>query len=541
MRLDLSNMPDVSATLDDSQRRIVEEHVRDELRRMREDPLRYGVPPHVGQEEMHCAEGQHTLLISANRWGKSWALMREALWRATHTHPYRRLRPHNVIWLGFPDFPFYLKVTKRIFDAWCPKKYLLQFHESEKWAKFRRSDGGECTIFFLSYDSGREKWQGGAVDFVGLDEEHPEDIYNEATARLIDTRGHMLQTLTPVSGMGWIYDRVYLPALRKEKPIQLVQGALAEYDDSKPLGVGEILVPHLDYDQVMRFANEIPDEDERAIRIFGQFRARSGLVYKQYRQDIHRVPAFEIPRHWYVWGAVDPGYHGFAVTVYAQSPAGRVYVIAEFYSQEEVTSKRFAAVQALYESIWPPEEGTDPGTIVFFVDTEDPQLVLEMNTQAAKEEVSLAFASLDQGLKAVKAGLLRVQQMLQPKKTLRTPAEVDRPRAGDGEPVLYFFDTLASTWRDGETAHTNTSRLLWELSRYLWKKPKQQGQTQTDEPDKNSAGGAHMLDTLRYGVMARMGAPEPLKEEKYAAAGEDAWVWEHLDELEAEMLAEDAA
>lgn len=538
--LDLSSIPDVTQELGSSELLLLRDHLHDEIRRAERNPLRWGIPPHEGQEELHCSEADHVLLIAANRWGKSWALLREALWRATGTHPYKRLRPHEVIWVGFPDFPFYTKVTKRIFDYWCPPEYLLDFNQSEKWAKFRREDGGECTMFFLSYESGREKWQGGAVDCVLLDEEHPEEIYSEALARLINRRGTMIQGLTPVSGMGWIYDRIYLPAKQgRKKNVHVIEGALAEYDETRPYGIGRIRVPHLDYQQVRRFAEEIPDEDERAIRIFGQFRARSGTVYKQFDDSVHVIEPFEIPPHWEIWGAADPGYHGFSVLLFAQCPQGRIYVAREVFSQQESIEARFEAIEAAYESMRPaPSAGAEP--MVIFVDTEDPQAVLEYNLAASEAGKPIAFASLDQGLKARLAGITRVQRQLQQREGREKPQEVLRAPAEQGEPLLYFFADLGEdlAWREGENAHKGESRVLWEIGRYLWKKPKRGSTVQPDDADEDSAGGAHALAALRYGIMARMGPPEEKEERPAGVSAGAQWVWDHMREMEEEVLAE---
>src|SRR5690606_5009049 len=115
-----------------------------------------------------------------------------------------------------------------------------------------------------------------------------------------------------------------------------------------------ILVPHLSRAQVLRFAESIPDEDERAIRVFGEYRARSGAVYKMFRRDCHVVPAFQVPSHWEVWGGVDPGYHGFAVIVLALSPENRTFVVGEIFSAEEATYVRGEKVWQLYRKLLVP-------------------------------------------------------------------------------------------------------------------------------------------------------------------------------------------
>lgn len=543
-------LPDVGAELVGYARAILERHLADELRRLRDDPMTYGPPPHEGQERLHISTRRHVLLVAANRFGKSTAGTRECLWRARGVHPYKRIRPHRFIVIGIPDFTFYRETSEPILRKWLPRSWLIDESKNEKWFRIRRIDGGTCTIQYKTFDQGRRSWQGFEADFIWLDEEHPEDIYREAFARVITSRGDFLQTFTPVGGLGWTYDRIYLPAVTgQRKDVEVIEGALAEYDESRPYGVGRILVPHLTYEDVLRFAREYPDEDERAIRIFGQYRARTGTVYKMFRREVHLVPRFSIPDHFEVWGGVDPGFHGFAALFFAQSPQARIYIPAEYFSEHETTRDRLRALYRIYRDRVRPVEpdapdsatgfGEDEPAVVFFVDTEDPQVVLELNMVAHEERVPFVFASLDQGLKARKAGILRIQQLLQPDPDRATPVEVARPSTSDGEPVLYVFDDLESTWHVGDELITGQSRLVWEIERYRWKKPPKDKTVAPDDADDASAGGAHILSALRYGIMARYGAPEPPKERtRDHLPDHDREVWEHFEELEARMLEE---
>jgi len=511
-----------------------------EYERASKDPLNYGPAPHVFQEMLHTSPSKLTVLVAANRLGKSWAGMREVLWRATMTHPYREPKPINMVWCGFPSFAFFRETTGPHFFSLMPRDRLIQFNQSEFWAKVRRADGGVCTIFFKPYEQGRDKWQGAGVDLLWLDEEPPEDIYREGLARVIDRDGDVILTFTPVSGMGWIYDRIYLPGVAElskpleERKINIIQAGLATRDPSREFEVGDPLVPHLTRDQIVRLAAGIPDPDERAIRIFGEFRARSGLVYKQFRPEVHLVPAFPVPPHWEVWAGLDPGYHGFAVVFFAMGPSGRVYVVDEYFSQEEPLGTRLQAIWTKAKSILAarcPNVADEHLTV--YVDTEDPQMVTEANVWAAERGLPLAFANLEQGRKARLAGIMRVQELMTPRPERPTPPEVRRPRPEGGEPLLYVFDSLASRWRDGEDV-IDGCRLVWEIGRYLWKRPPKSrpGAPPPDDADDASAGGAHALSALRYGIMARLAAPEPLPEPDPAdAAGPDAWVWQQIREI----------
>lgn len=504
---------------------------REQSRIMQSNPLLYGLPPHQGQMKVHVATDKEVLLIAANRWGKSVCGMRETLMRATGLHPYKQIRPHDVIWCGFKEYGFYNKVTKRLFNDWVPKNHLIQFHDSEKWATFRRKDGGVCTVYFLSYEMGRESWQGGAVDFIWLDEELPFDIYKEASARLIDRRGDMLMTQTPVSGLGWAYDEIYIPARAQQRNTLIVQGALATKDETKPYKIGEPLVPHMDRDQIIRFAKIVKDPDERDIRIFGEFRGRSGGVYRVFDPTIHVIPPFEIPKYFEIWGGVDPGFHGFAATLFAMDPMGRVYIVGEFFSQQE---NQTARAKRLWELVQRTFKMDEDDWLPFYCDTANPQDILELNTWAQEAGARIAFAPLRQGLKAREAGVQRVNEYLQPVPERTKPPHVDRATPEAGEPMIYFFDTLHSDWQSEEEGFS-TSRLLWEMRRYLWKRPKQ-GSSEPSGADEDSAGGAHALASLRYGMMARMGAPEEPESDEEGTAM-DRMLKRHMEQLERELQA----
>jgi hypothetical protein len=209
-------------------------------------------------------------------------------------------------------------------------------------------------------------------------------------------------------------------------------------------------------------------------------------------------------------------------------PKGRVYIAAEYFSQQQSHTVRSRELWDLVRNTVPLE---DDDWFVFYCDTANPQDILELNTWANEVGARMAFASLDQGLKARSAGVQRVQEYMQPSIGRATPEQVVRETPRDGEPLLYFFDTLTSSWQDEEEGY-NTSRLIWEIQRYLWKRTKR-GAASPDGADDNSAGGAHQLSSLRYLIMARMGAPAEPEEQKYG--GMDEMVRRHMMALDERM------
>ena len=532
----------------------LEAYLHGELERFRLDPLTHGHTCHSMQEEVLMSRARRRIVVAGNRTGKTEGAMRDILWTARGEHPYRKTRPASVLWVGSPDYPSYLRFHRPAFDEWCPPGWIIgKFHESEKFVDIRRADGGKCRIFFLSYDMPRTKWQGAGVDGIWLDEECPEDILGECLARIVTTQGWILLTFTPVSGVGWWFDRIFSPAQEGLNAWHAFQFPLATYDEENDaeFNVGESLVPHLTRKQIVEFASEYPDPDERAIRIFGEVRGRQGLVYKQYRREVHRIPHFLLPPEFELWGGLDPGYHGFAALIGAIDPMNRMYVAQEYFSQGETTAVRFKDLAAKVKEVRDDKDWDQivRPVVVFFVDTEDPQVILELNTQAAEavelsvrdgdeNPIQLVFCSLDQGLKARKAGFMRVQQTLAPKLHRPRPPVVTRDTPIVGEPLIYFFDNLYSEWQEEDGAHKG-SRVLWEIQHYSWKPPPKGSTVKPDDADENSAAGAHAMAALRYMIMARLGPPEEPSDEKDPnrdqLSGE---VWDEVRKMEQKLLDE---
>lgn len=74
----------------------------------------------------------------------------------------------------------------------------------------RHASGGHSALKFKSYQEGRESFQADAVDFVWLDEEPGESIYDEALTRTMTTSGSVILTFTPINGLTTVVLR-FLP------------------------------------------------------------------------------------------------------------------------------------------------------------------------------------------------------------------------------------------------------------------------------------------------------------------------------------------
>ena len=71
--------------------------------------------------------------------------------------------------------------------------------------------GGYSSLAFKSYEKGREKWQGAALEVIWMDEECDIEIYTEALTRTNETKGIVFMTCTPLLGMSEVMRRFWMP------------------------------------------------------------------------------------------------------------------------------------------------------------------------------------------------------------------------------------------------------------------------------------------------------------------------------------------
>ena len=506
---------------------------------------------------------RHRIMISANRWGKTHFAVSELLMCARGSYhlklgpEHRSATPATELWLACKNRDSYKRFHAPAFKELCPTSWIRTpklKHENfmEIWWNERHQGlGGQdyCRINLVTYDMDVDSLVGQAVDGVVYDEEPPRAHVTEALARIASTDGWILMVFTPILGLGFWHQGIWQPALAGRNVWSPHRAKLAERDKSNPedFEVGRVLVPHFRqiYDPLTRttrpnpkctcdgegycrpcrqrtinFASGYPDIHDRLVRIFGHVRGKQGLIHKPFEPKTHVIDPFALTSEYDVWGAIDPGFRGRSVIFGALDPQGRVFIADELFAKEQSYADMFSEiaekVRNLRPSIndWPGRRAT----VVFYIDTADPQTVHELNIQSQKfvqEQlengerliVDCSFAALKQGLKARSAGIQRVNQYLQPRKKNKRPLLVSRDTPKEGEPLLYFFNTLHAPWRGPDEFHQR-SRVLWEIEQYKWKPPPRNSVVERDEPDKNSAQGAHAMDTLRYFIMARLAGEE---------------------------------
>ena len=360
------------------------ECLAEKARRRKQERLRfYNVGDHIHHKQIDFHQDAHRnkWLFGGNRTGKTVGGAVEAVWRARGNHPYKNIDRPTKGWVVSLDYNVQRDVAQKEILRWLNPAWIKDVHvRSGKkddpenaiidFLVIESIHGGNSIIGFKSCDQGRAKFQGTSQDWIWFDEEPPKDIYDECKMRIIDTRGDIWGTMTPLQGLTWVYDDIYM----NEHGDQEVKYWLMEWADN----------PWLSRDEIISLEGTMT-EDEREARQYGKFVAMSGLVYKEFVEDIHVIDPFEIPHEWYNNISIDPGLAApLSCHFYAVDDDGNIYVIAEHYQAGETIEHHAEQIHSIAKQLeWATDES---GYLMGIIDS-----AANQKTLAAEKTVTDLF------------------------------------------------------------------------------------------------------------------------------------------------------
>jgi phage terminase large subunit-like protein len=141
----------------------------------------------------------------------------------------------------------------------------------------------------LTYEQTVEAFEGWKGHIAWFDEPPPRDKYIATLRGLVDYKGRVWLTLTPLN-QPWIYDEIY--TISDPNRVFVVT---ADIRDN----------PHLSESAIKEFELSLTEEEKEA-RIHGRFMHLSGLVYKEFNPDINICEPPDIKPTWTRYMAIDP-------------------------------------------------------------------------------------------------------------------------------------------------------------------------------------------------------------------------------------------
>lgn len=417
-----------------------------------------GEKVHKKQLAFHKCTKRNRWVFGGNRSGKTECGAVETVWYARGIHPFKQNKPDVSCWVVSLTSQVQRdvaqsKILSYINKNWIYDVVMLSGRKDSLESGIidhillKNVFGGISKIGFKSCDQGREKFQGASLDFVWFDEEPPYDIYQECRMRIFDKCGEIFGTMTPLKGLTWVYDEIYL----NSKNDNQIWHEQMEWADNPFLSKSEL-------EQL----TQTMSEEELESRRYGKFLASGGQVYKEFDENINVIEPFNVPKDWYDNISIDPGLNNpLSAHWYACDYDGNIYVIAEHYEAKQGVEYHANKIKQISQSLgW---HKTSNGYISCLIDS-----AANQRTLASEKSVTELF--YDYGIianpkvnKDLFSGISRVKYYL---------------KNAEGKSKLFIFK--------------NCTNLIREIKSYFW--------GSGDAPIKKDD---HCLDELRYYIMSK--------------------------------------
>lgn len=359
--------------------------------------------------------------------------------------------------------------------TWTPKDQLVggQFSKAHAKDLNRVHFKNGSWIQIMTQGQEVDTFAGADLHRVHFDEEplydHGKQIYEECVSRLIDHDGDMLITMTPLLGMTWLYDDVYLP-WEVQNPKRSVGFAKV---NERPMFCAQVSIdenPVLPVAGIKSAKATWKSDAMKEARTHGRFVSFAGKIYDNFNPEIHVVPDSVALQHLQskkrqaLAVGIDPGFRHLSGAVWVALDDDGVWVCHELALQETIikkVSKEILDANKALEVV-PDYYPADPA-------------ILKRDPQTGKSDQQ-AFVDAGvyavPGTNAVRPGIGKIRTLFDENKL--------------------FIAASCTTLRS-------------ELARYRWVTPKRSENDPREVPVKKDD---HVLDALRYAIM-QLPIPEP--------------------------------
>lgn len=409
---------------------------------------------HKKQMAFHQCQKRNRWVFGGNRSGKTECGAVETVWLSRGIHPFRPNKPNTSCWVVSLSQQVQRDVAQQKILQYLDKNWIEQIvmQSGSKgspeygiidYLVIKNVFGGSSKIAFKSCEAGREKFQGTSLDFVWFDEEPPKDIYEECRMRILDKSGEIFGTMTPLKGLTWVYDEIYLNKNHSEQ----VWCEFMEWADNPYLPQREI-----------EAMSEALSADSLESRRYGRFQTFGGLVYGEFSEQ-NVIEPFDVPPEWQDTLSIDPGLNNpLSCHWYARDFDGNVYVVAEHYQAKQDVAFHSQKIKEISEKLnWHKDKF---GRISALIDSAANQRTLN-GAKSVSELFSERGISVNTRVnKDLYTGINKVKSLIKPL---------------SGPPKLFVFSCCVNMirefkgyfWGDGDTPVKKDDHAMDELRYYV--------------------------------------------------------------------------
>lgn len=434
---------------------------------LRQNPL-LGYEPHPKQIVFHEGREQIKAFLGGNRSGKTTAGVLDDVIQAVD----RDCLPQRLLRYKKFDPPFHCRLVcpgedlleSVIFQKlreWTPKSQLVGDRFDKAYEKSRGILHFKNGSFFdfLTYGQDLDKFGGTAKHRVHYDEEPPREIRQEGKMRLLDYEGaDEIFTMTPFSGMNWMFDEIW-EAWQK-----------GELEDGKVVVVDLDENPYISEKQKKKLLKGYSREELEA-RKSGRFVHFHGMIYGEFKRNEHVIPELtELPGGVNVYVGIDPGVRHMAAVVWAYLNQEDTLVVFDELALQGHTVKQVCEKIKLVNQKW--GQRTQTGAIVplmpswYVIDPSARNIMHQTGRSDQMEYTDNGIITI-LGQNDVTAGINRVKERLQAYKLL---------------------------------VAANCTETISQFRKYRWSTP---NRTEDDPKERPVKTYDHHLDALRYVVASK--------------------------------------
>ena len=438
--------------------KLIEQVVDERHKKSALDLYNTGEIVHQKQMDFHKCPKRNRWVFGGNRTGKTECGAVETVWLARGNHPFRENKKNVSGWVVSLSNQVQRDVAQSKILHYLDKRFVkdIVMREGKKasaesgvidYILVENVFGGVSRIGFKSCDQGREKFQGTSLDFVWFDEEPPEDIYKECRMRVLDKKGILFGTMTPLKGLTWVYEDIFLNSGNDPE----IWHEFISWQDN----------PYLDKEEIEGLKSTL-SKDELESRCDGRFKTNGGMVYPEFDESVHVIEPFNVPKEWYDNISIDPGLHNpLSAHWYAEDFDGNIYVIREHYEAKQSIDYHAQKILDISRSLdWHTGFG---GKISALIDSAANQRTLASTKSVTELFFERGIAVNPNVNKDLFSGISVVKSYL---------------KTADGKARLFIFKTCPN--------------LIREIKGYFW--------GSGDVPVKRDD---HALDELRYYLMSK--------------------------------------
>ncbi len=299
-------------------------------------PHLYGHKHYTWSREFFESTEKLSFLCAANQIGKSTAQIRKVIHWATEPSLWPRLWPNYPP----PNQFFYLYPTANQATIEYEKKWKSSYlprgeyknHPQYGWEEeyknkeiFAIHFKTGVTVYFKTYKQGLEALQTATVYYVALDEECPEELWDELVFRKQAVDGYISMVFTATLGQE-IWRQTMEPKDADEEKfktafkLQISMYDCQYYEDGTP--------SHWTNERINQVIASCKSPAEVSRRVFGRFVKDSGLKYGMFDVKKHMKPFHQLPKGWNYYVGADIGSggegHPSAICVVAVKPDYRM-------------------------------------------------------------------------------------------------------------------------------------------------------------------------------------------------------------------------